>query len=190
MYLPRQAQLPAAHRVHAEKTKLACVDCHTNATTSDSANDWLGPSKERCIECHGQRFEGVAMAPPPSPRVRLSHARHAARGIDCAACHGRVNERDDARGSEQLPLMARLPGVPQRPKGRQRPSRERLPAVSRSRGGVIQTRFREGLLVPSNSLGPVEHTGNWLYAARGCRDESGPAVPFVPQGTRVLCVPQ
>ena len=96
MYLPRQAQLPAAHKVHADKTKLTCIDCHTNATTSGSANDWLGPPKERCIECHGQKFEGVVMAPPPSPRIRLSHAKHASKGIECAVCHGRVSGHDDA----------------------------------------------------------------------------------------------
>lgn len=174
VYLRRQAQLPAAHRAHAEKTKLACVDCHTNAATSDSANDWLGPSKERCIECHGQRFEGVAMAPPPSPRVRLSHARHAARGIDCAACHGRVNERDDAVGTELLPLMAKCLVCHSGPKALRLRAGTDCGLCHLSRGGVIQTRFREGLLLPSNSLGSIEHVGSWLYGHGDAAMNQGP----------------
>ncbi len=31
-----------------------------------------------------------------------------------------------------------------------------------SRGGVIQTRFREGRLLPSNNLGPIEHTEGFV----------------------------
>src|ERR1700690_337187 len=50
VYPPRGASLPAAHRVHADKTQLACLDCHQNARTSRAAADWLGPSNQQCVK--------------------------------------------------------------------------------------------------------------------------------------------
>ena len=163
LFWRRRAELPAAHRVHAEKTRLVCVDCHQNAKTSGSANDWLGPSKDRCIACHAERFDAVVVAQPPSPKIRISHAKHAKKSIDCAVCHGRVNERDDAVSSEHLPSMAKCLGCHSGTKASRLNAGTDCRLCHWSRGGVIQTRFREGLLLPSNSLGPIEHKGNWVY---------------------------
>jgi len=158
----RQFSLPAAHRVHAEKTKLGCLDCHSNAATSNASSDWLGPSNGRCVECHAQKFDGIKGESAPNPRLRFSHLRHANKGIRCEACHGQVNEADDARGSERLPLMAVCLRCHRSPNVRAKASTD-CRSCHFSRGGVLQTRFKEGLLVPSNSLGAIEHSGNWLY---------------------------
>jgi hypothetical protein len=174
LYSTRRAQLPAAHQTHAEKTRLGCIDCHANAQVSGSASDWLGPSPERCTECHGQKFAGVVLGSTPSSRIRVSHAKHAAKGIGCASCHGRVAERADAVGFEQLPLMATCLGCHSGPKAARLRAGSDCRLCHIGRGGVIQSRFREGLLLPSSSLGPVEHTGNWLYGHGEAAINQGP----------------
>jgi len=161
VYRPQKATLPAAHRIHADKTKLTCLDCHQNARASRAAGDWLGPTHQQCVQCHAQRFEDSTPPRLESARIRFSHAKHAARNIGCTICHGRVKERDDAVGNEQLPLMSRCLVCHSGPTGSRQSAGSDCRLCHLSRGGVIQTRFREGRLLPSNSLGPMEHTGDW-----------------------------
>jgi hypothetical protein len=170
VYGRRTAQLPAAHRIHAQKTQLTCLSCHQNATASGRASDWLGPSKARCVECHAQRFDNAIVIEPPSSRVRISHARHAA--IDCATCHGPVSERDDASGAEQLPLMSSCLTCHKRAKAARAGTDCRVCHVGS--GGVMQTRFGDGLLLPSNSLGSIEHGGNWVFRHGDAAMNQGP----------------
>jgi len=157
-----QPSLPAAHLVHAEETKLGCIDCHSNAKSSNASRDWLGPSRDRCVECHEQRFANIQVKAAPNPRLRFSHQRHAAKGIVCETCHGNVNERQDA-GSERQPLMAVCLRCHSGTRAAQLKAGSDCRLCHVSQGGIIQTRFKEGLLLPSRSLGSIEHTGNWLY---------------------------
>lgn len=163
VFPPWRASLPAAHRVHAEKTTLRCVDCHSFATSSNTSQDWLGPSRDRCTECHGQRFANVPATSAPIPRLRFAHQRHAATGLGCEACHAHVNEREDAVGAERMPLMAACLRCHSSNRAAQRKASGDCRLCHVSRGGVIQTRSKEGLLVPSKSLGSIDHSGNWLY---------------------------
>jgi len=174
VYPRRQPALPAAHRIHAEKTQLNCVDCHANAKTSTSSSDWLGPSSQKCNACHAERFDAVDPPKPASPRIRFSHRKHAARNMGCAVCHGLVTERNDATGNEQLPLMSRCLRCHSVRPGAFSNAGSDCRLCHLSKAGVIQTRFREGRLLPSNSLGPIEHGGDWTYRHGDAAMNQGP----------------
>lgn len=162
IYPPFKAQLPAAHRLHAEKAKLDCNTCHGRATTSASANDWLAPDAQQCVACHQNRFHELRVVVPPNPRLRFSHAKHAARNIDCVACHGRVEELEDARGSERLPKMSVCLRCHKNDRGAATTQGGNCRLCHLSAGGVIKTRFREGLLVPSSFVS-MRHDANWIW---------------------------
>ncbi|HEU4420739.1 MAG TPA: cytochrome c3 family protein, partial [Planctomycetota bacterium] len=89
-----------SHRVHA-KEGLECVDCHT---AWNSAENPGMPARGGCVLCHenidankpperhiGVLFEGdaykVAHGTQLADEVLFSHQRHAAKPIDCQACH-------------------------------------------------------------------------------------------------------
>lgn len=83
---------------------VGCLDCHEGADTKDKA---ALPTLEQCMECH----EEIEPEAPPekkvaqfvadaatskmrwheftkqSPEVRFSHAKHAAKGVECLQCH-------------------------------------------------------------------------------------------------------
>ena len=163
LYPPYTSQLPAAHRAHAAEGKLTCDVCHTKAKTSQSSSDWLGPSPDQCASCHEHRFDEVRVSPPASPRMRFSHAKHAARKIDCAVCHGRVNDRDDARGNERLPMMSICLRCHDSDHGAVEQHGGNCRRCHVQSGGVIKTRFREGRLVPSSVFGSMRHDSGWLW---------------------------
>lgn len=162
IYPPFKARLPAAHRVHAEKAKLQCAQCHAQANTSATVSDWLGPSSEQCATCHSDRFVGLRTVPVVSARLRFSHAKHAARGVGCSICHGRVDQRPDARGSERLPLMAVCLNCHKNTRGSAAPEASNCRFCHLSAGGVIKTRFREGMLTPQSFVS-MRHDNGWLW---------------------------
>jgi hypothetical protein len=162
IYPPRRAQLPAAHRVHAEVAKLECVACHVKATSSNAANDWLGPRPEQCTACHAQRFDGLGSTMPANQRLRFSHAKHAARAIACSRCHIRVAQRADALGSERLPLMSVCLQCHSANRAALAAEKSNCKLCHVSAGSVIKTRFREGMLTP-RSFSSMRHDTGWLW---------------------------
>ena len=163
VYPAYRSALPAAHRVHAEQAHLACDACHAAAATSQLSSDWLRPGPEPCVACHEHRFDGVPVAMVVTPRVRFSHARHAAEHIDCATCHGNVSGRDDAAGNERMPLMSTCLRCHGNDRGAPEPRLGNCRKCHVHAGGVMRTRFREGFLVPSSTLGSVRHATGWLW---------------------------
>jgi hypothetical protein len=162
IYPAYQSRLPAAHRAHAEKTSLACEACHTKAKSSQSAADWLAPAVESCAPCHQNRFAETRSTPPQNPRIRFSHAKHAARNVECAQCHGRVASRQDAQGNERLPSMAVCLRCHKNDRGAVSAQVGNCRLCHFSAGSTIKTRFREGMLVPTSFLS-MRHDAGWLW---------------------------
>jgi hypothetical protein len=161
IYPRYDARLPAAHQAHAEKTKLTCDACHSKAKISQAAGDWLGPGVESCRQCHEARFDAVPISAPTSARIRFSHAKHAARNIECIKCHDEVALRQDARGNERLPSMTTCLRCHNKDHGAAAQGGNcRLCHVPA--GSVIKTRFREGMLVPTSFLS-MRHDAGWLW---------------------------
>jgi hypothetical protein len=180
---PYRARIRAAHRLHAEKTKTACLDCHPKAKTSERAEDWLGPVASSCDNCHKLDHRtlsqsGLADDPQcrichltalgrnPSTHLRNSHAGHAKRNIGCPQCHGRVEHRPDAIGSERLPTK---PSCVRCHAGRGQldgDARADCTLCHESEGGRMRTRFQGQLLQPSPQTPSLEHGNDWLYRHR------------------------
>ena len=100
--------VPFSHKQHAA-AGMSCVDCHAGAATKERAGL---PASDRCMLCHQtiatereavQRLADLAGKGRPIEWVRVyrvpdfvffSHARHLGAGVECAACHGSVAERE------------------------------------------------------------------------------------------------
>lgn len=163
VFPPYRARLTAAHAAHAKQPQLTCEACHVSAKTSQKADDWLGPDPALCTTCHGRQYEGVVMVRTAAPRLRFSHAKHSLQRIPCDRCHQGTSSRVDAAGHERLPLMGDC--LKCHDSDRRAPNTRggncRLCHVASN--GVIRTRFREGLLVPGDSLPAMRHSAGWLW---------------------------
>jgi hypothetical protein len=94
----RVAPQPIAfsHRIHMERAKVKCVDCHTGAVSGDRAGI---ASIKVCRACHASMSR--SSGEPKWVRVYrvpdfvfFSHKEHAKPGIGCESCHGPVGTRD------------------------------------------------------------------------------------------------
>jgi hypothetical protein len=147
----------------------ACAACHPAAATSRSAIDNLLPTEIECRACHAidrDRPELViAGAPPvtcktchpgyagaasviqrvyltPSP-LKFDHRAH--RGEACERCHGDLRKVDLAT-TAQLPTMASCLRCHQDGATARRCADCHLA----SRGGLLQTQFEHGVLMPAH----------------------------------------
>ncbi len=100
--------VPFSHKQHTA-AGMSCVDCHAAAATKERAGL---PASDRCMLCHQtiatereavQRLAELAEKGQPIEWVRVyrvpdfvffSHASHVGAGVECAACHGPVAERE------------------------------------------------------------------------------------------------
>jgi hypothetical protein len=94
------------HRHHVEDAGIACVACHAGALTDAFAGV---PSADVCMRCHTQVWSRAERLAPVRrsaltgtpivwkrvtnlpQHVFFHHGIHAARGVRCEACHGRVD---------------------------------------------------------------------------------------------------
>jgi hypothetical protein len=108
-----------SHREHAGEFGMACLFCHGNAARSAEANI---PGARDCYVCHWSIGEGrpdivkldrlVEEGEPIRWRkvvelpehVQFSHEPHVRRGIECATCHGRVEEMDATYQPQELTM--------------------------------------------------------------------------------------
>ncbi len=121
-YAPEQP-IAYSHKLHAGLMRIDCKYCHTSVTVSSQAGV---PAVSVCMNCHGvarknrpeiikiaKYFEeGVAL---PWKRVHripdyayFNHSAHVNRGIDCANCHGRVEDMDVVAQVSQFTMGACL----------------------------------------------------------------------------------
>ncbi|MGE0872460.1 MAG: cytochrome c3 family protein [Kofleriaceae bacterium] len=168
VYPSQRLPLTFSHKQHLARGA-TCVQCHPAATTSRSAVDNLIPTEAACRGCHpidrsqpdrivtgapvaacrgchpgwtpGRVVERVYLPPPP---LKFAHAAHAA--IECARCHGDMATVELAT-PEQLPTMASCLSC--HPDGA-RPERCGDCHLQK-RGGLVETQFPHGELVPRNS---------------------------------------
>lgn len=191
IFPPQSITVRFNHKKHVKELKLSCRSCHTAAKDSLASSDSLLPKPEAtCDACHdvnhqdrtrvvaGKEENGqcsfchlgdkpgeggrVARFVLPAPNLRFPHKRHLDRNIDCAQCHGRVEELELAI-RDQLPRMAgcltchAMPG----------------PSAGDAKGacttchvtnleGTLQQEFATGQLYPPEWLHQASHTPGWI----------------------------
>ncbi|MFW6257805.1 MAG: cytochrome c3 family protein [Prolixibacteraceae bacterium] len=122
-YQPEQP-VKFSHEVHVTQNQIDCMYCHHTATHSKSANI---PSTDLCMNCHvvvregtrsgkfeiskvveaheeGRSIEWIRIHDLPD-HVFFSHAQHVGAGkLDCAQCHGEVEEMHVVRQVSDLSM--------------------------------------------------------------------------------------
>ncbi len=122
-YQPDQP-IKFSHQVHATENQIDCMYCHHTANESKSANI---PSTELCMNCHivvregsrsgrfeidklvqaheeGRSIEWIRIHEVPD-HVFFSHAQHVGVGkLDCAECHGQVENMHIVRQKSDLSM--------------------------------------------------------------------------------------
>lgn len=101
--------IPFNHRFHVSDLQIDCMYCHTGTERSISG---VVPPLEVCMGCH--RLAGTGLPPVEELReydarsepipwkwvnklpefVQFSHQAHLRNGLDCAECHGPVEDMD------------------------------------------------------------------------------------------------
>ena len=186
VYPMQRLPLTFSHGKHLARGT-ACAACHPAATTSRSAVDNLIPTEAECRACHpidradpervvagapparcrachpgwspGVPVEQVYLTPPP---LKFSHAAHAK--APCASCHGDLTKVDLAT-TRQLPTMASCLGCHREGASERRCADCHLTKL----GGLVETRFPHGTLVPRfTGLGDAHGPG----FANGHRQEA------------------
>jgi hypothetical protein len=131
IYPMQRVPLRFNHKVHTLQGA-ACKSCHPGAISSASVQDKLVPAGTQCDACHStdhgnlaavkpgddtmgqcafchvgyQAKDGNRVATLEMPRANMvfNHAKHAAKNIGCAQCHGAVQDLELAT-RDQLPRM-------------------------------------------------------------------------------------
>ncbi|HDR52779.1 MAG TPA: hypothetical protein ENN90_14370, partial [Mariniphaga anaerophila] len=122
-YQPDQP-IKFSHQVHVAENQIDCMYCHHTATESKTANF---PSTDLCMNCHivvregsrsgrfeidklvqaheeGRSIEWIRIHELPD-HVFFSHAQHVGVGkLDCAQCHGQVEEMHMVRQHTDLSM--------------------------------------------------------------------------------------
>ncbi len=184
VYPPRGGALRISHTTPAH-AQLPCVSCHANASHSTQAADDLSPPETACQSCHAQRMDRshpqgqtcgychadfdatrpLALGARGAPRARIafSHARHTA--ATCELCHVA-----DAAGQRALPSMSECMACHT---GKQTLGCTGCHATAP--GGLVQTRFPEGKLVPRSAFLGMAHGGDFLVRHRWLAADEGNA---------------
>lgn len=168
MYPAQRLPLTFSHGNHLARGT-ACIACHPDVTSSRSAVDNLLPTEAQCRTCHpidraqpdlviadqppvscvtchpgyapGVPVERTYLTPPP---LKFSHAAHTS--TNCAYCHGDLSNVDLAT-TRHLPTMQTCLGCHR--DGAEQDQCRRCHLVKR--GGLMQTQFAHGDLVPSHT---------------------------------------
>lgn len=122
-YAPNQP-IKFSHKIHAQDNQIDCKYCHTGVESSPSAGI---PSNDLCLNCHtvvrkgtnsgkfeinkihrakktGDPVEWIKVHDLPD-HVFFSHATHVNNGnLDCAKCHGEVEEMHIVEQVEDLSM--------------------------------------------------------------------------------------
>lgn len=164
VYPAQRLPLEFSHARHLARGT-SCATCHPTAATSRSAVDNLIPSEAECRACHpidrADPTRAVAGAPPARcdachpgykpgapvarvylvpPPLKFSHAAHKA---PCASCHGDLTKVDLAT-TRHLPTMASCLTCHKSGASERGCADCHLTKL----GGLVETRFPHGTLVP------------------------------------------
>jgi hypothetical protein len=117
-YAPLQP-VEFSHKLHAGDLGLDCRFCHFNVERSAFAGL---PSTQICMKCHSKvRSDSVKLLPVRATyaadqpiiwrrvhklpdHVYFDHSIHGAAGLDCAACHGRVEQMQRVEQTQPLSM--------------------------------------------------------------------------------------
>jgi len=191
IFPPQTIPLRFNHKKHVKGLSLSCKVCHTAAYTSTSATDRLLPRPtETCDNCHdvdhadpshvraGKDANGqcsfchvgaaagedgrVARLVMPPPNLRFAHAKHLARNIQCAQCHGQVAELELAT-RDQLPRMAGCLTCHAMSGAAQGDAKGTCTTCHLAQpDGRVQTTYDTGTLEPPRWLHAAAHDADWI----------------------------
>jgi hypothetical protein len=178
VYPEQRLPLVFSHAKHLARGA-KCAACHATATTSQSAVDNLIPTEAACRACHpidraqpdlivpnappvkciachpgftpGQPIERVYLTPTP---LKFAHAQHAQ--TPCERCHGDMTKVDLAT-TKQLPTMASCFTCHTRGAEERRCADCHLTKL----GGLVETKFEHGSLVPGATGLGDQHGANF-----------------------------
>ena len=107
------------HRHHVEDAAIDCLYCHEGAARGAIAGV---PETARCMGCHSQIWTDSPELAPVRESARAGtpihwrrvnrlpdfvffhHAKHTARGVPCAHCHGAVEKMPQVYAAESLTM--------------------------------------------------------------------------------------
>ena len=111
--------IPFRHDLHAGELGLDCGYCHASVENTASAGM---PSAQTCMTCHSQVWPGIASLEPLRTSLAFDapiewtsvhklpghaffhHGIHAAKGVACQTCHGRVDQMAETVKTETLSM--------------------------------------------------------------------------------------
>ncbi len=191
IFPPQQLTIRFNHKKHVKELEQTCKVCHAAAYESKRASDSLLPNPAKtCDNCHEADHSNLAKVTTtgeptgactfchlgekagengkvaklvlPEPNLRMNHAAHVRRNINCAQCHGAIDQLELAT-REQLPRMA----------GCFQCHGKSGPAEGEARGACVNchltepsgrmlTTFSTGELKPPAWLHGAGHTADWI----------------------------
>jgi len=180
------------HKKHAGVLGMTCTTCHDAARQSVKSSDSLLPAAVRCDGCHSTDHRDlsavsgdaddlmsqcgfchlgykagdgnrVARMDIPTPNLRFNHKAHLDRNIDCAQCHGMVQNVELAT-RDQLPRMKGCLNCHQAPEASRGEAKGECTTCHLTQAGdsVMRTRFASGQLKPPTWLHNAGHGPDWL----------------------------
>lgn len=191
IFPPQALTIRFNHKKHVQELKLSCKSCHTAAYASEASSDTLLPKPEatcdachdvdhadrakvtagkdengQCSFCHLGESAGVggrvARLVIPAPNLRFNHKKHLDRNINCAQCHGKIEELELAT-RDQLPRMAgclTCHAMPAASRGDAKGACTTCHLTEPS-GKLVQT-FATGQLLPPDWLHMAGHGPGWI----------------------------
>jgi hypothetical protein len=191
VFPPQTLTVRFNHKKHVGALGLSCKVCHAAAYASTASSDRLLPKpEETCDNCHdvdhgdranvkaGAADDGqcafchlgdaagrngrVAKLVLPSPALRFPHKTHLDRNIQCAQCHGRV-ENVELATRDQLPRMAGCFRCHSQTASNENTAKGTCTTCHLTEpSGQMQTEFASGELLPPQWLHLAEHTPDWI----------------------------
>jgi Cytochrome c7 and related cytochrome c len=179
------------HLRHVLGLGMSCTTCHDKAKSSHKSSDLLLPPATRCDACHGTDHRDLSRVSPsptaalgqcafchlgyraqdgnrvarvfiPSPNLHFDHARHAARNIRCAQCHGAVESLELAT-RDQLPRMRGCFKCHQMPAPAAGEAHSECATCHlRDPSGQVRVSFDSGTLTPPRWLHDAGHGPDWI----------------------------
>jgi len=196
IFPPQSITIRFNHKLHVKKFKQTCKVCHSSAFSSTEALDRLIPDPRlTCDNCHdvdhsnlqnvvgGEEPNGqctfchlgadagkdgkVAKMVFPQANLRMNHKAHLDRNIQCAQCHGQIEELELAT-REQLPRMAGCFTCHAQSGSAQGEARGHCTNCHLADpSGRLLTTFSAGELQPPVWLHGAAHTPDWIERHKG-----------------------